>query len=237
MSFNQPMNITENISSFTYLLRSGNIGGVECWNNNNLYLLIGMAKRGINDKDVSRVEEQVDKWCMANDARHPEGWILITHGDPDYGHYSVHTVAKRIADKGVPVVCIQSYFSRKEDVVFPDYAKMVLIGKGVLGYENGKITQVWGGNVRNEALGIVYARTKELAFPDRMMTSICLDSQSSLADSLGGILVVGGGNITRDQCEIYGFLKSDRPGDLLIACNDLEGKPSILNWVYSGLSV
>jgi hypothetical protein len=223
------------LTEFVTCLETGDVG--VSLGERNLYLLVGMASRGVHDEDVPRVEEWTDRWCDENDERHPEGWILITHGDADYGHFSIETVATRIAYRGVPVVFIQSQFGEIPKVgskYWPNYACMGLFGDGKLGYVDGKMVQVWGGYVRNEMLGTAFATTETLAYPDEAMTTPCREGDRSLADSLGGILAVGGGQITREQCELYRFLVSGRPGDLLISCNDLKGEASILNWLYKG---
>lgn len=215
---------------FVHSLENGDIG--VSLRNNNLYMLMGMSFRGISEHDIDRVLAKVDGWCVENDARHPDGWILLTNGDTDYGYFSIETVASHIAKRGVPVVFIQSKFEQLYPLKFPTYACMGLVGEGKIGFMNGGIVPVWGGRVRDERRGPLYEDTGMLSFPDEVLTAKFGDSDVCLADNFGGILIVGGGNITREQSEIYRFLISGRVGDLYIRCNDRNGKASIMTSLH-----
>jgi hypothetical protein len=75
-------------------------------------------------------------------------------------------------------------------------------------------------------------RTKQLAFPDDAMTRLDFGG-GSLMRHLGGLFVAGGGDITREQAEVYQLLANGRPGDCFVPAETMEHVPSKLNSLYS----
>merc|ERR1711998_827051 len=67
-------------------------------------------------------------------------------------------------------------------------------------------------------------------FPDDAILNHTFDGVC-LRDHLGGIFVAGGGDITREQVEIYKLRAAGRPGDYFQPANALDGTPSKLNEV------
>jgi len=198
----------------------------------NLYLAIGYAKEGY--RNWNQIKRSLKAWCEENDARHPEtGWILLTHGDASYGHKSIESIAQYVKSRGTPVVFIQSSFARTSqfDKYWPTYASAGLFGGGSYNLIDNRNEKAWGGYVKiiNNGKPIIY--TGKLAYPDDAMINQDFDGMR-LVDYLGGLFVAGGGNIARDQCEIYKFMRSNRLGDLYVPAVSLRGMVSNINSIY-----
>jgi hypothetical protein len=203
----------------------------------NLYMAAGFSSQGYQDWDI--VELALEKWCNLNDKRHKKegnGWILLTHGDGDYGHKSVESIAQFVAARGTPVVFIQSHFGYCEPNTpyWPTYASAGLYGTGKFNWQDGISSKSWGGYLKNNKKGTVYSQyddNKNIAFPDDALMNLTFNNHS-LYDHLGGLFIAGGGNITREQAEIYRFLDGKRAGDHFVPANSINGEASQLNALY-----
>eukprot|EP00656_Telonema_subtile_P028354 TRINITY_DN3077_c0_g1_i2.p1 TRINITY_DN3077_c0_g1~~TRINITY_DN3077_c0_g1_i2.p1 ORF type:complete len:294 (-),score=61.95 TRINITY_DN3077_c0_g1_i2:607-1488(-) len=206
----------------------------------NIYMVFGFASAGYSNFD--RVRAELEVWCEKNDERHgPEGWILMTQGDGDYGHDSIETLASLVAARGVPVVFLQSDFGYCEPGTsyWPKYASAGFFGPGVrhcsqkmrkgevvLNQHGEAVMQECWGGYQKTAEG---ERTGRLAYVDWAMVHEEFGGVL-LMDHVGGIFVAGGGQITVEQAEIYDVLGCDavtgemiRPGDFVVVSQDSKG--------------
>jgi len=209
----------------------------------NLVLLMGFASQGYLEEQqhFDSILNNVREWAERMDALHNNNWILVTHGDRDYGHASITTVADFISRgdetkrRNTPVVCLQSdfYYSEPGSAYWPHYASAVLFGPGKYHSVHGKHqSKVSGGYVMTKYENDVFEkRTGGLSFPDEAMTTI-LFNDGVLQRHLYSILVIGGGDITREQAEIYMLLSGARLHDMYIPALSKIGKPSDLNAIY-----
>eukprot|EP00658_Telonema_sp_P-2_P076314 TRINITY_DN6658_c0_g2_i2.p1 TRINITY_DN6658_c0_g2~~TRINITY_DN6658_c0_g2_i2.p1 ORF type:complete len:552 (-),score=122.77 TRINITY_DN6658_c0_g2_i2:341-1996(-) len=226
-------------------LKGGRLSNLVAGQAPNLYLAMGYATQGYDR--FEEVREHLEEWCCMNDERHRAdgtGWILATHGDADYGHSSIETIAQHVRARGTPVVFLQSDFAYCEpgSEYWPTYASAGLFGAGkshgiakttkqgeaVLD-THGKpvMLPAWGGYVK-DAQG---QRTPELAFPDQAMLQP-RPGGNLLVYHLAGIFVAGGGDITAEQAELYGLQSGARVGDFFVPASARDGTCSRLNGIY-----
>lgn len=209
----------------------------------NLILLMGFSSQGYSEENgrFALILEEVREWAEEMDRLHNNNWILVTHGDADYGHYSITTLADFISlgdekrTRNTPVVCLQSdfYHSEPGSVYWPYYASAVLFGPGKHHSVHGTSpSKVSGGYVKTKNEEEMFVRrTGELGFPDEAMMTVPFNN-GVLQQHLFSILSVGGGDITREQAEIYRLLSGARPHDKYISALSKHNEPSILNAVY-----
>lgn len=174
----------------------------------NLGFIAGFASQGYNENEWNSIISDVSNWCDDMDTINPDGWLCVTNGDGYYGHYSITEIADYISSREVPIVFLQSHFGHclPDSAYWPKNASAGLFGPGQYTTDKGKITPCWGGYVRYDPSGTMLdSRTGELSFPDAAMTQLSVDGVR-LVDHLCGVLIVGGGNICREQAEILEFL-------------------------------
>ena len=217
---------------FKNLLLDGSLG-VKV-SDKNLYVLCGNATTGYANIDY--ILSKIDKWCDIRDSEHPNGWVLMTNGDGYYGHPSIETIATHIANKGVPVIFIQSHFGycEPDSDYWPKYASAGYFGKGVLHPKmvedkpkldsdgNPILVECWGGYQRD-----IDGNKIGISFPDNALNN---SFEGFLINNLGGFLIVGGGKITIEQMEIFKFGSHNK--DHFIIAFDKDKISSPANKVY-----
>lgn len=173
----------------------------------NLGFIAGFGSQGYSD--FENILEKVELWCTEMDSVNPEGWICATNGDVDHGHASIADVANYIADRGVPVFFLQSHFGHAlpGDPHWPSSASAGLFGPGQYSSVCGRIEKCWGGYVKDDPEGTkIDPRSGTLSFPDQAMVELTYNERGTrLCDHLCGVLIIGGGTITREQAEILNF--------------------------------
>ena len=204
----------ETREQFLNNLLSGEFGGVEL--NRNGYRLFGNASTGYSKKQWNHIKSKILKWCQKLDNLHgPNNWILFTDGDGDYGHESIESIACIIANRGVPVVFLQSDFGYAEPATpyWPKYATAGYFGPGIRHLrqkkdKNGELsfdknnkplmTECWGGPQEDENGNF----TGVLSFVDQAYFDLF---NGALLENINGHLVVGGGEIVIRQMCLYKF--------------------------------
>lgn len=233
----------ETMRTFIGYLRSGAFKGVKLGEGGrkNGYRLFGNASTGYSKKQFPYISEKVEKWCQRNDKVHGyNNWILFTDGDGYYGHESVETIASLIAERGVPVVFLQSDFGYAEPGTpyWPHYASGGYFGPGVRHHHQKKnkkgelvfdnkgeavFAECWGGN-QEDLNGL---ETGVLSFVDDAYMNLF---EGELLSNLDGMLVVGGGAIVVNQMRILNF--GSRSNDKFIIAFTKEQLSSAANKVF-----
>ena len=234
---------SETMTTFMSHLRSGAFKGVKLGEDGrkNAYRLFGNASTGYSKKQFPYIREKVEKWCQRNDDMHgPNNWILFTDGDGDYGHESIETIASIVAERGVPVVFLQSDFGYAEPGTpyWPPYASGGFYGQGVRHLHQKKnkdgepvfdkngdpvMAECWGG-IQEDLNGL---ETGVLSFVDDAYMNLF---NGELQANLDGMLVVGGGAIVVRQMRILIF--GSRPNDKFIIAFTKDELSSAANKVF-----
>lgn len=221
---------------FLDLLSNGSLGVK--MKGKNVFFLYGLASRGYSD--IEGILKKVDRWIEQVDNECPEGWMLVTNGDGEYGCDSITTIANHVSEhrmpngSKVPVVCIQSDFGYCEPGTpyWPPYASAAIFIPGhrhhfpkvkdgqVVLNKNGDAVYVecWGGYVkgpngqrlRNQTTGYRLSAVDEIMFDK--------EGFKLISDHVGGYLVPGAGDIGLEQCEIHNV--GSRPLDKIIIAFD-----------------
>lgn len=234
---------SETMGTFMGHLRSGAFKGVKLGEGGrkNAYRLFGNASTGYSKKQYPYIREKVEKWCQRNDDKHGQNnWILFTDGDGDYGHESIETIASQVAERGVPVVFLQSDFGYAEPGTpyWPQYASGGYFGPGVRHLhqkknKNGELVfdkkgnvvmaECWGG-IQEDLNGL---ETGVLSFVDHAYMNLF---EGELLSNLDGMLVVGGGAIVVKQMRILNF--GSRSNDKFIIAFTKDQLSSEANKVF-----
>jgi len=217
---NQP-----NFDEFIAVLRGQLRGGrfAQGWETPNLYFALGFGEAGYGNWHY--VATALKSWCDRNDERHPRGWILLTHAQPDRGFKSMESVARFVADRGVPVIALANDFDYCEpgEQSWPTNASAVYFGKGQR-HENGEpCRRGFVRDVNGKPTGVV-------SFPDECMFDRLFDGQR-MVDHVAGVFVAGGDQGIDDQMWMYGVNGAGRPkhADEYVPAVDLRGLDSPIN--------
>jgi len=197
----------------------------------NLYLMLGNAAEGYDLESWNYLLAHLKTWCDNNDARHPDGWILLVMAPPSRAKKSVHDMAKFVQDRGIPVVGLLSGFDRSEpgDEDWPSYLSAAYFGLG-MHHETSEPQKPGQRLVHGPKCRAGYVRniakkpTRKLAFPDDCIHTRYFEGYT-LLQHLAGIFVGGGDSEVKDQLGIYKVCGGGRDAmaDVFVRANNTKG--------------
>jgi hypothetical protein len=187
----------------------------------NIYTLLGYAKQGYSD--FESVLNKFDSLINKLNCLHPEGWFLLCHGDGKRDYPSIYNLIKHAEQRGIPVIVNQSHFGYSEQGTpyWPEYARACLFGEGKYNINSkGEKQECWAGYVSiTDSDGSTF-QTGDVSLPDMLI--------STLTPYINGIVVVGGGDLSHQECIHHKFLKNVRNKDVYIDAKSLNGDISIV---------